>query len=197
MDAQLQIKFFMINKQDNFFIVSGGPGSGKTSLLQMLAHGGYHIIAEDARRIIQQQVEVNGSGLPWKDKALYLQLMLEASLHTYQSVQQKGTSDLYFFDRSIIDALCYCELIDLDITPEMEQAAKNIRYNPKVFLLPPWQEIYHTDTERKQTWAEAVATYAKIKDVYMRFGYQIIELPKDTLEKRRDFVLQVIRNRIL
>ena len=34
-------------------------------------------------------------------------------------------------------------------SPELQHAVQDFRYNPRVFILPPWPEIYETDSERK------------------------------------------------
>lgn len=71
----------------------------------------------------------------------------------------------------------------------MNEIANNYQYNKNVFILPPWYEIYQTDTERKQTWEEAEFTFQKMKDTYLKYGYNIIEVPKDTVENRKDYIL--------
>jgi len=55
-------------------------------------------------------------------------------------------------------------------------------------ILPPWQEIYKTDTERKQTWEEAVYTYQQLKLVYARYGYETINVPIGSIEDRKRFI---------
>ena len=47
----------------------------------------------------------------------------------------------------------------------------NCSYNPIVFILPPWKEIYQTDNERKQDWQEAEHTYFQMKSTYEKYGY--------------------------
>jgi predicted ATPase len=48
----------------NLFVVSGGPGSGKTTVLQELARRGFPFAPEVARQIIQEQVHSGGTALP-------------------------------------------------------------------------------------------------------------------------------------
>ena len=81
-------------------------------------------------------------------------------------------------DRGIPDVACYARLIGLPLIRRSEAACETYRYNRIVFLAPPWQEIYATDSERKQTYAEAVTTYEKMAEVYREYGYRPIELPK-------------------
>src|SRR5690606_35154946 len=144
------------------------------------------IVPENAREIIKQEIKKNGNGLPWKNRERFTHLMLEASAKSYSSVPQNN-SDMYFFDRGILDTICYANIIGLDISAEMESMGKNYLYNSKVFILPPWLEIYHTDNERKQTWEEAATTFTKMKETYLNYGYEIIEVPRDSVENRVNF----------
>lgn len=180
-------------QQHNYFVITGGPGVGKTTLLTELGKRGFTIIPEDARRIIQEQVATNGEGVPWDNKELYAQLMLEESMRSYQEAATGASSTkTIFFDRGIVDAVCYMMMEDLPVTKKANKRVKLCSYNRRVFILPPWREIYQTDKERKQTWAEAVRTYEAMKEVYASYGYQVTEVPKDTVKKRADFILDQI-----
>ena len=50
---------------DHFFVVTGGLGAGKTTLIEELARHGFHTIPESGRAIIRDEVEGDGSALPW------------------------------------------------------------------------------------------------------------------------------------
>jgi predicted ATPase len=64
-----------------------------------------------------------------------------------------------------------------------------------VFVAPPWQEIYETDGERKQDFAEAERTYQTVVEVYRECGYQIVDLPRTTPCARAQFILAAIATR--
>ncbi|MGH9666117.1 MAG: AAA family ATPase, partial [Bryobacteraceae bacterium] len=64
------------------------------------------------------------------------------------------------------------------------------RYAQPVFLAPPWEEIYETDSERKQDFAEAERTYHLLADVYREYGYETVELPTLTPFQRAQFILR-------
>ncbi len=178
---------------ENFYVITGGPGAGKTTLLKELHKEQYPVVPEIAREIIQEEIAQEGNSLPWKDKESYTDLMLERSVKSYIDVFNKAFEIPVFFDRGIIDSICYAQMIGLDISEKMKLYVKQFVYNQYVFILPPWREIYLTDTERKQDWEEAKATYIKMEEAYKQFGYKMIEVPKDTVEKRKEFVLNKIK----
>ena len=177
----------------NFYIITGGPGVGKTTLLTKLQKRGYPIVPEVARQLITEQQQANGEALPWKDKELYKQLMFERSVESYvQAEKNRNNRNPLFFDRSFLDTLCYAQLIGSAISEEMRTYAEHWRYHTDVFILPPWQEIYQTDQQRKQNWDEVLLTHTKMKETYNHYGYQIIEVPKTHAKTRADFVLKCI-----
>lgn len=176
--------------QNNFYVITGGPGCGKTTMLEALQKQNYTVVPEDARQIIAEQTAANGNALPWKDRILYQQLMVERSIATYKDhVDHRG---ILLFDRSILDALCYAVLIGMPVAESDIQIANQYRYNKKVFILPPWKEIYTTDAERKQTWDEAVATYELMAATYLQHDYQLVEVPRLPVDERAEFVARLI-----
>lgn len=175
----------------NYYIITGGPGVGKTTLIDALRRKGYHCVPEVAREIIKEQIENNGNALPWKDTSLYSGLMLQKSVEDFITLPEKD--EIYFFDRGIPDTYGYNKLIGLPIDDNLQYATGNYRYNPIVFILPAWTEIYHTDNERKQSLEEAIATYHAMKAAYIELGYHPVDVPKTTVEERCKYVLEKIK----
>jgi predicted ATPase len=172
----------------NLFVISGGPGSGKTTLLGQLAKLGFRCASEIARQIIQEQVRAGGKALPWRDREAYTEMMLQRSIESYR--EHAFAQGPVFSDRGIPDTLCYARLIGLADESFIQEACRRYRYASSVFLAPPWEQIYQTDTERKQDFAEAERTFEKMAEVYRDCGYEIIELPKTTPAERAEFTLQ-------
>lgn len=177
----------MVLSVRHFYLFSGGPGSGKSSLLDYLSHRGYHCMAEAGRQIIQQQVAIAGLALPWQDRQLFAEMMLSWELRTYHAAQRADTA-LVLFDRGIPDIIGYLRLEGLQVPAHLMSAARQFRYHTRVFMAPPWADIYHQDTERRQDFNTACQTFDAIARTYQELGYQLIELPKTSIEKRAEFV---------
>ena len=107
-------------------MITGGPGVGKTTLLQELQQRGVHVIPEIARQLIKEQQAINGDALPWKNKRLYRDLMFQRSFESFEKVmeEQHGESPI-FFDRGFLDAICYASLTGIRVENEMKILAKS------------------------------------------------------------------------
>lgn len=168
------------------YVITGGPGAGKTTLLLELGKRGSRVAHEAARQIIQEQVECVGDALPWKNRQLYTELMLERSIESY--LEHRSTAEPTFSDRGIPDSLCYARLIGLADQATLKRACDQYRYARTVFFAPAWREIYATDAERKQDFAEAERTAELMRAVYEECDYEVVELPKSSVTERADFV---------
>jgi predicted ATPase len=173
---------------ERFFIVTGGPGSGKSTLIDALERAGYVRSVEAGRAIIQAQVAIDGPSLPWRDPALFAELMLAWEMRSYRLAREQSVPA--FFDRGVPDVVGYLRLMNLPVPAHMERAAATYRYHRRVFIAPPWPEIFAQDRERKQDFAEAVRTYDAMAATYGQLGYELVELPCISVEARVRFVLE-------
>jgi len=173
----------MIHKP-NFFVLTGGPGVGKTTLIRHLAGVGERVVGETARAVIREQVETGGRGVPWLDNDLYVSLCAARDIAIYDDLA--GETGRVFFDRGIIDSYGSNGSTP---SPALIEAVRTRRYNPTVFVFPPWREIYETDAERKQDWAEAERTFDVICRALPTLGYAPLVVPKGSVEDRAAFVL--------
>ena len=174
----------------NLYVITGGPGSGKTTTLMELEKLGFGSIPEVARQIIQEQVNAGGTAVPWADRARYAELMHQRSVQTYR--MHAHTKTLMFADRGIPDTLAYARLIQLPTQEKIREACKRFRYASRVFIAPPWAEIYKTDTERKQDFEEAIRTYNVLVRTYLECKYELVELPRFSPFERAKFILKLL-----
>jgi predicted ATPase len=68
------------------------------------------------------------------------------------------------------------------------EACNNHRYS-KIFLLPPWQEIYVSDNERYENFEQAKLIHNHLVETYQSYGYTLNEVPKADIETRITFIL--------
>jgi predicted ATPase len=179
---------------DHLFVITGGPGTGKTAVLSELQRNGFACVREAAREIIQIQAATGGDAVPWRNMERYSSLMLEQSVTDYLGNQDAKM--ITFFDRGIPDTVAHYRLALLSLPGQAYEYAQQYRYNNKVFLLPPWREIYETDAERKQTFEEAIASYEMAREVYNELGYTLIEVFRGPVEARTAFILNQIENTV-
>lgn len=145
---------------------------------------------EAGRAIIQDQVVIEGSALPWEDRLAFAELMLGWELRSYH--EACAVAEPVFFDRGVPDVIGYLRVCGLGVPRHMLTAAAKFRYNKQVFLAPPWRETFHEDAERKQSWEEAVATFEAMVSTYESLDYEIVLLPLASVQERAEFVLKQI-----
>jgi predicted ATPase len=178
----------LVDHSSPFFVITGGPGSGKTTLLDALEKAGYKRSFEAGRAVIQQQLSIAGNALPWGDRMQFAELMLAWEIRSYE--EALATPAPVFFDRGVPDVLGYLRLIGETIPEHVKKAATEYRYHRRVFIAPPWREIFCPDEERKQNFEEAIRTYEAMVATYSELGYEVVEIPRATVPKRLEFVLE-------
>ena len=121
----------------------------------------------------------------------FIELTLSRYIYTFISMKSK--ENWAFFDRGIPDSSHFHEL-NQPVPSHFEAAGKKFKYNRKVFVTPPWPEIFKNDPERRHSFEEAELGYEASLKSYSDLGYEIIEIPKIDLGSRADFVLHSLEN---
>jgi predicted ATPase len=171
---------------DRLFVITGGPGSGKTTLIAALEQTGLGVSHEAGRHVIKEQTAAGGQALPWADRMQFAEAMLAHDIASYES--WKRHPGPVFFDRGIPDVLGYLNLEGLPIPQHMRDAARIWRYHRSVFIAPPWPHIFAQDSERRQTLDEARRTYHAMVRIYSEYSYELVEIPRAPVEERVRFV---------
>ncbi|MCP5506778.1 MAG: AAA family ATPase [Chlamydiales bacterium] len=182
-NAYLNETSFPIIK-NNYVIISGCSGGGKSALLSELANRGYQIVLEPGRQIVKEQTVIQGDALPWINLQKFLNLAL--SRYLYQFNSQQESQQFIFFDRGIVDAL----QLNQQQPDYFQNAANKFKYHHLVFLVPPWEEIFASDAERKHDFKSAKKEFDELLIKYKNFGYETVLIPKVSVRERADFILE-------
>mgnify|MGYP006295713827 CR=1 FL=1 len=173
----------------NAYVITGGPGSGKTSLIKSIQKSGLTCNEEFSRGVIKEQEKLGTEALPWRNKYAFHDIVLGKMLDQYGKLPENGPC---FLDRGIPDLIAYFEVEGFHVPDKYYEAACEHPYGDKVFLLPPWKKIYKMDEQRKETFERSVRIHEFLDEVYSCLDYEVIEVPKVSVKERRDFVLDII-----
>jgi predicted ATPase len=177
-------------KRNNIYIITGGVGFGKTSLVKELCKGGrYGEILELAAELIEEQLKIGGNLIPWIDRFAFEQELLKRKIYAFLHA---SSEKIIFSDRGIPDAIPFLRAENKSIPDDILEACENYRYNPKVFIVPPWKEIYVNRPTRPQTFEESLKLGKALIEAYEEFGYETIEVPKANIKKRANFVIKCL-----
>lgn len=166
-------------------IISGGPGAGKTTLINALAERGYQTYAEVSRTLIEQQAALPDGILPWVDLPKFAQLCLDVMS---QQKQQASEHDVAFVDRAIPDICGYLAQAELAIEPQYIEGSRG--YHPMVFMCRPNSEIYVQDEVRPYPFEGALEIHESLVAVYQQLGFEIKEVPWGSVAQRAAFIEQ-------
>ncbi|MDW7694352.1 AAA family ATPase [Flammeovirgaceae bacterium SG7u.111] len=166
-------------------VITGGPGAGKTTLINKLQSLGYIISEEVSRKLIQQESSKKKGLLPWENLPAFALLCCKEMATEWEHASQNPS--FVFFDRGMPDILAYLRCNNL---PDLgvKKSILSHPYYTTVFWCPPWEEVYVNDPERPQSYTEAFALGTAIQKVYIELGYKVIELPKTTVETRAEMI---------
>lgn len=164
-----------------FYLLSGPPGAGKSSLIAALAP---HVstVPEPARRVLARERASGGTATGEQDAAAFVEKMQMQAEQDYRTA--KG---LTLFDRGLPDLRAYASYYDVSVAA-LREAIRTYRYQTEVFWCPAWAEIYQTDAERTLDFASAEAFGARVRLAYESAGYVLIEVPLGPIDARAAFI---------
>ncbi|MBI4016731.1 MAG: ATP-binding protein [Candidatus Aenigmarchaeota archaeon] len=165
------------------YVITGGPGVGKTTTLNELEKLGYSTLPEVARQIIAEQMP-NGV-LPWTNLFAFQKLVVTRQLDLESKVE-----GVTFLDRGLLDGLAYCWAGGIDVPLQLSHACRNAEY-AGVFLLDRLP-AYCTDAQRKESVEEAEKIHNALAEAYITHSYTPIRVPVLPPEERAKYILERI-----
>ena len=148
-------------------VITGGPGTGKTSIINKLESLGHHVFHESSREIIRKYKKLGHD-----------QLFL--------------SNPIKFFDRGIHDIIAYLNYKKISFGKEFESASKKYKYD-FIFLAEPWEDIYKKDKERYESFEDLIIINKYIKKTYSNYAQKFITLPKSSVQGRINFIIESIK----
>jgi len=171
----------------NRYIITGGSGSGKSSIIKELHTRGYSCRPEISRTIIKEQQSCGGNLLPWENMEGFAD---ECFNRMYEQLNNKP-EQLVFFDRGIPDIIAYLKSRNLPV--RFDYAAYASYYNSNVFICPPWPEIFINDQQRPESFNQSKYIHQLLQEIYKDLNFKVTEVPKLSVRERAAFILSHIK----
>ena len=171
----------------NWYVITGGPSSGKTTTIELLAGRGYRTTIEHARHFIDTQrvtgrtvAEIRANQREFQKGVLQMQIEQERGL---------DPNEVWFLDRALPDALAYYRFLALEPEPELIEALKTASYR-KVFildLLPLEKDYARTEDSVAQR-----RIHELLIEVYRSLGFPCETVPTLPPDERVEYILRLI-----
>jgi predicted ATPase len=174
--------------QKEIIVLIGGPGTGKTTIIDELVSRGYCCYPEISREVTLEAKKQGIEQLFLEKPLLFSELLLEGRKKQFKNALEEP-HQMVFLDRGIPDVLAYMHYIGDSYPPFFDAACREHTYT-KIFILPPWEEIYISDDERYENFEQAKLIYNHLTETYENYGYNLVEVPKGDLSSRIDFILE-------
>jgi predicted ATPase len=174
-------------KPTNWYVITGGPGSGKTTTVNILRSRGYKTTIEHARHYIDTQrlegrtvEEVIRNQVEFQMRVLEMQIEQEAAL---------DPGEIIFLDRAIPDALAYYRFLQLAVNEEMLHAVETVSYK-MIFILECLPIV--NDYARREDAAAQKKIHDCITGVYTSLPFPVVHIAVMEAEKRADLILSYV-----
>lgn len=178
-------------------MITGSPGTGKTSIINTLKKKDFYCFDEiirsltlESKKEVDEASHISNPITFAKDPMDFNTRLLNGRIEQFKHANTLNIN-LSFFDRGIPDVLAYMDYFNQEYGDLFIEACEKHNYST-VFLLPPWEAIYKTDSERFETFEEAVKIHGYLINIYKNFGYYIIEVPFGSVEERTNFIINSI-----
>jgi len=171
-------------------VITGGPGTGKTAIINQLKSEGYYCFEEISRQIILEAQKEGIEQLFLTDPIIFSQKLLDGRALQFKEAET-STEAKVFLDRGIPDVLAYMDYLGTKYPEPFVEACKDFVYD-KVFVLAPWKEIFISDNERYENFDQASKIHEYLVKTYKNYGYKVIDVPFGSIKDRAQYIINSI-----
>jgi predicted ATPase len=164
----------------NCVVITGGPSSGKTTILKKLQANGFNVLPEAARAII-----LEGIHHPKKNRQKFQEVVTVRQLEVEAS---RNKSALYFCDRGLLDSWAYLAVDNIltDKKPDF-----NLSHYMLCLVLEPLNSFEYDGVRPKtENLAFSRRLTPVLEETYRQYGIPVTRVPDLGIEERFAFILQ-------
>lgn len=172
-------------------VITGGPGTGKSSIINELIKRNYFCFEEISREIILKAREDGIEQLFLNEPLRFSKMLLDGREKQFFEAN-KSNKPTVFFDRGLPDVLAYMHFIGDSYPKSFDTTCKQHKYD-QVFILAPWKEIFSSDNERYENFEQAVEIHKNLINTYKNYNYKLIDVPFGSIASRTDFILNMAK----
>ena len=170
----------------NWHVITGAPCSGKTAVVNALQRQGFEVVHEVARALIDEELQKGRSlKVVKQDIKAFEQRILDRKL-SIESQLSPGKP--IYLDRALPDSIAYYRLYGIDPREAIEKS--RIYQYKKVFLFE--RLFFEKDQVRSEDEGMAAELERLLAEGYESLGYSPVKVPLMPVDKRVDFVLNVM-----
>ena len=171
------------------YIITGGPGFGKTTVINLLAELNFPVCQENARELLASCQDRKGIVNSNKFPVDFEKKVATERINFLLSIDDNAIA---FSDRGVPDQIAYSRYKNKMPSNYITGIADKYKYAQIVFVAPPWEEIFVQDKIRNENFMEASAIHNQILKAYSEYNYKIINLPLANPKERVRFILNFL-----
>lgn len=179
----------MSHTKNNWYVLTGGPSTGKTTLLGEIEKLGHKTVPEAARTVIEEAFkkgisveELRKDEEHFQNEVIKLKIKLENEL---------DNDTLTFLDRGMQDTLAYMRYYGFKVDRSAKSLFNTAKYR-KVFLLEPLP-TFKNDLARTEDLSFTKKIHKLLLEAYSEYGMEPIVIASDSLENRLKLILSKVK----